>query len=186
MKKFLYFALAITSMTAFFYACEDDELTPNPLFTGEAPQNGGGGGNSNQFMIATIDGKTINFPISEVDTFGFFGSEWELNGEFGFFSPNPDAGKRFEFEIYEEDWVVKEDTTYFFGAGDYIHAIYTSNTFVIDDSVVFFADTGQIRFTVAKPSGYEGTFSFTATSADDSRTVNITNGSFKAVIDQDQ
>lgn len=182
---------AIALITA-FYACQDEEsLTPNPSFTGEVPEKGGNGGqggnaNSDQYMIATIENQTVNFPISEVDTFGFFGSEWELNGEFDLFSLDPNARKRFSFEIYEDDWVVKEDTTYMLDSSNsYIYATYSSNSLSIDDSSLYFSDGGQIRFTLATPSGYEGTFNFTATNADDSRTISITNGRFKAVIDQD-
>lgn len=182
------FLVAIALIT-FLFSCEKDQsLTPNPSFN-ETPSNSNnsnGGGTSDQFMKATVDGQSITFPICEADTFGFFGSEFELNGEFPPFSPEPFSNHRFSFEIYDPAYVIKADTTYSLDSNAYITAIYENNLFSLEDSTVFFSKTGQIRFTVATPSGYEGTFNFTARNATDTRTVTITNGSFKAVIDPDK
>lgn len=162
--------LTLSIISILFFSCEkedDDPIditTPTPTY----------------FMSASIGGVPTTYPKCQVDTFQFFANgDFNLSGYYNFLALTPIIKTTLDFDVYDPNFVVKKDTTYSLADNALFTARYTSDLNNFDDSSVYYSNGGQIRFTQIGPEIYEGTFNLIVTRSDNSKSISISNGSFK-------
>jgi len=166
--KYKNYILLLAVVSTALFSCKDDEEEVVPV--------------KNQYMLATINGTPTEFPKCDADTFGYFVTEFEITGYYNYFAPSPIIKNSIILNIYEEEYSLKADTIYSLDSNSLIQGYYQSDLNSFEDSSVYYSTNGQLKFTKAGPDGYEGTFSFDASRPDNSKSVSIKNGSFKAIL----
>jgi hypothetical protein len=166
--KYKNYILLLAVVSTSLFACKDDDEEIEPV--------------KNQYMLATINGTPTEFPKCDADTFGYFGTEFEISGYYNLFALQPAVKSELELIVYQSDYTIKTDTFYSLDSASMIQGYYTSDFNGYTDTSVYYSTSGQVKFTKAGVNGYEGTFNFKATRANNSKTISINNGVFKAIL----
>ena len=192
LKTLFYFTL-ISSL--FLISCgEETAFADNPFYdeeaTGDKPNlppsgNGNGSGNggviSNQSMSFTADGEAISFAICQVDTVNNSFDVYDLEGSDQVTSAiDPYKYLSFTVAAFDTtDFIPEVGVTYELSDTSLISGFYSTDFISLEDSVTFYATSGQLNFSVVGPNTHEGSFSMTVENSAGKQIV-ISGGTFTA------